>query len=32
MTARKGEGSSESDAEGLVEDLAELERPERGDG
>jgi hypothetical protein len=32
MAARKGEGLSESDAEGLVEDLAELERLERGDG
>jgi hypothetical protein len=32
MAARKGEGSSETDAEGSVEDLAELERPERGDG
>jgi hypothetical protein len=31
MAARKGEGLSEKDAEGLVEDLAELERLERSD-
>lgn len=31
MAARKGEGLSESDLEGLIEDMAELERLERGD-
>jgi hypothetical protein len=32
MAARKGEGLSESDLEGLLDDLAELERLERGEG
>jgi hypothetical protein len=32
MAARKGEGLSERDLEGLLEDLAELERLEREDG
>lgn len=32
MAARKGEGLSESDLEGLLDDLAELERLEREDG
>ena len=29
MAAREGEGLSDSDAEGLIDDLAELERLER---
>jgi len=29
MAARKGEGLSDSDAEGLIDDMAELERLER---
>jgi hypothetical protein len=29
MAARKGEGLSDSDLEGLIEDMAELERLER---
>ena len=32
MAARKGEGLSENDLEGLLDDLAELERLERGEG
>ncbi len=32
MAARKGEGLSEDDLEGLLEDLAELERLEQEDG
>jgi uncharacterized protein (DUF58 family) len=32
MAARKGEGLSESDEQGLVEDIAELERLERDTG
>jgi hypothetical protein len=32
MAARKGEGLSESDEQGLIEDLAELERLERENG
>lgn len=32
MAARKGEGLSERDLEGLLEDMAELERLEREDG
>ncbi len=32
MAARKGEGLSERDLEGLIEDMAELERLEREDG
>jgi hypothetical protein len=32
MAARKGQGLSEQDIEGLVEDMAELERLERESG
>ena len=32
MAARKGEGLSERDLEGLIEDMAELERLEREEG
>jgi hypothetical protein len=32
LAARKGEGLSDSDVEGLLDDLAALERLERGGG